>query len=94
MAKTIQPIGPRLIVLPIEKKEEKVEGSTIIIPETANANLSSGVVVAAAKEFEHLIKVGDEVIFSTGTGVGTFYQGKPHLFLTVSEIWGITSSAN
>jgi co-chaperonin GroES (HSP10) len=88
--KSVQPIGNKFIVLPSEKKEE-VSGS-IIVPETANANLSEGVVVEATVEFEHLVKKGDRVVFSTGSGVGYFYQGKPHIILQINEIWGIVQN--
>lgn len=85
--KKITPIGNKLIVLPYPKKEEKHEG--LYIPETANANISEGKVIEASEEFSHLVKAGDEVIFSSGTGVGTYYQGKPHLFLQLHEVWGV-----
>lgn len=86
--KIIQPIGNKLLVLPSEAKEQKSETSNIIIPETANANLTEGVVIEASKEIEHLIKVGDTVVFSSGSGVGYFYKGKPSLWLQIHEIWG------
>jgi co-chaperonin GroES (HSP10) len=92
MSKRIQPIGNKLIVLPSEKKEETL-ASGIIVAETANANLLEGKVLEAAKEFEHLVKQGDTVIFSSGSGVGQFYNGKPVIWLQIGEIWGTIEKA-
>lgn len=85
--KKVQPIGNKLIVLPLERKEEKID--SIVIPGTANADLLDGKVIEAAKEFEHLVKVGDTVVFSANTGVGQFYNGKPCVWLRIDEIWGV-----
>lgn len=90
MSKKVQPIGNKLIVLPLERKEEKID--SIIIPETANADLIEGKVIEAAKEFEHLLKPGDVVVFSKGSGVGQFYNGKPHIWLRVDEVWATVES--
>lgn len=90
--KSIQPIGNKLIVLPIDRKEE-VNSKGIIIPETANANLTEGVVVEVADELanKNLAKVGDTVIYSSGSGVGCFYKGKPHVWLTINDVWGFVT---
>jgi co-chaperonin GroES (HSP10) len=91
--KKIQPTGQKLIVLPLEKKEEKVD--SLYIPETANASLSEGVVVEVGDAVSGLYKKGDKIIFPSGAGVGMMYEGKPHLWLdggdskTLSQVWGI-----
>ncbi len=81
-------IGNRIIVKPIAAKEEKKK-SGIIIPETANANLSEGIVVMIDEALKDVISVGDTAIFPTGSGVGQYLNGEPHLWLKVdNEVWG------
>jgi co-chaperonin GroES (HSP10) len=91
--KIIEPMGCKVIVFPIERKEEKID--SIIIPETANADLLEGEVVEVGVGVKHLYKAGDKVLFPKGAGVGQFYKGKPHVWLdggddkTLSQIWGV-----
>lgn len=93
--KTIEPMGSKLIVFPLERKEEKVD--SIIIPETANADLLTGEVIEVGAAVKHLYKKGDKVLFPKGAGVGMLYFGKPHVWLdggdekTLSQIWGIVN---
>lgn len=89
--KSYQPLGDKYIVLPLPKQEEKI--NSIILPETTNADLSSAKVVEAPKEFEQHVKVGDEIIYSSGAGVGMLYQGKPHLVLNLRDIWGVVKES-
>lgn len=96
--KSIQPTGQKVLVLQLEKKEEKID--SIIVPETANADLREGIVAEVGEAVKHLYKVNDTVIYPAGAGVGQFYQGKPHLWLdggddkTLSNIWGIVTKAD
>lgn len=85
--KTIIPLGVRLLVEPLPKKEEVLQ-SGIVLAETVNADLSSGKVVKVAKEISHLFAEGDTVLYSTGTGLGQFLNGKTLVWLTANEIWG------
>lgn len=78
-------LGGRIIVKPLEAKEEVSEG--IIIPATANANLMEGLVIQADPDIAAYIKKGNIVIFPAGSGVGQFINNKPHLWLGASEIW-------
>jgi len=82
-------LGGRLIVKPLEQKEEISEG--VIIPKTANAALTEGLVILADPDIEKYIKKGNIVIFPTGSGVGQFIDNKPHLWLNANEIWGTFS---
>jgi co-chaperonin GroES (HSP10) len=82
-------LGGRLIVKPLEQKEEISEG--VIIPKTANSNLTEGLVILADPDIEKYIKKGNIVIFPTGSGVGQFIDNKPHLWLNANEIWGTFS---
>lgn len=96
--KIVAPTGQKIIALPIESKEEKVD--SLWIPETANANLSIAKIIAVGEAVAHLYKAGDEVIYPSGAGQGYFYQGKPHIWLdggdekNISNIWGIVTKDN
>ncbi len=89
---TVIPAGTKLLVKPLPKKEEKLD-SSIIIPESANADLREGEVVAISNEISHLFKIGDIVLYPNRKGVGFVYNQIPHLWLdsnpTKEEIWGI-----
>lgn len=93
--KLIQPTGQKVIVLPLEKKEEKLD--SLIIPETANSDLREGIVVEVGEAVTNQYKKGDTVLYPSGAGVGQYYKGKPHIWLdggddkTLSNIWGIVT---
>lgn len=95
MGKVITPTGQKILALPLQAKEEKVE--SIILPETANANLSTAEIVAVGSSVADVYKVGDKILYASGAGVGQFYNGKPHIWLdggddkVLSNIWGILS---
>jgi co-chaperonin GroES (HSP10) len=80
------PLADKLIVLPRKKAEIKLD--SLFIPETANADLSEGEIVSVSEKFKEFFKVGDVVLYPSGAGTGALYKGKPHLWLTVSDLWG------
>lgn len=82
-------LGGRIIVKPLEAKEEVSEG--IIIPKTANANLMEGLVIQADPDIAMYIKKGNIVIFPAGEGVGQFIDNKAHLWLNANAVWGTFS---
>jgi co-chaperonin GroES (HSP10) len=84
--KKIEPMGGKMLVHPLAKKEEKVD--SIYIPETANAALSEGVVVDVSEKIAEVVQTGDKIIYSTGAGVGFMYKGKPHVWLEIGDLWG------
>lgn len=86
---SIKPVGNKIIVFPLEKKEEKLGG--IVIPGTANADLMEGEVLEVSDEISNKCKIGDVVLYPSKCGVGTVFNGKPSLWLryTEDEIWGI-----
>ena len=99
--KVITPLGLRLLVEPLPKKEETL-ASGIVLAETVNADLTEAIVVrvssgiAAFYEKERLPeseipKVGDKIVFSTGTGLGQHEKGKYLLWLQLGEIWGFVT---
>lgn len=89
MSKLPIPVGDKVIVLPLKTKEEKTESGALFVPETANAQLEVGQVVAVSSDLNNLYAVGDEVLFSHGSGLGAFYNGKPHVWLFATHIFGI-----
>lgn len=84
----IQPLNDQLIVKPLKKEEEIIRG--IIIPETTNANLSEGIVVHVSHDVTG-VKVGDKVVFPSGCGQGQILNQEPHLWLKLTELWGIVN---
>lgn len=89
----IQPVGSKILVKPIKRKEDKLD-SGIIIPGTANAELSEAEVVAVSAELSKVYKVGDIVLFPSKAGVGFAVGNVPHLWLNcdpmgAAEVWGI-----
>ena len=79
-------LNSRLIVKPIKAEEETVKG--VIIPKTANADLSQGVVIKIDIEISEYVSVGDTVIFPAKSGQGQLIDGDPHLWLELRELWG------
>lgn len=87
MSFPIQPEGNRLIVNPMRKKEEKLK--SLVIPETANAELSVGEVIVASADTKY--KPTEIVTFPAKAGLGQFINGNPCLWLSADEIWGVWS---
>lgn len=88
----IQPVGTKILVLPVRKEEETLD-SGLILPETANADLSHGLVVSVSNQISHLFKAGDTVLYPSRKGVAQYIDNKPHLWLDAEpnkeEIWGV-----
>ena len=68
--KEIKPVGNKLLVTPIDKKEERL--GELIIPGTVNADLSEGCVVAISDEISDKFAIGDIAIFPKNSGVGHY----------------------
>ncbi len=90
----IKPQGTKLIVKPIPKKEEDL-GSGIIAPETANADLQSGEVIAVGVELIGKINIGDTVLHPSKKGVSQNIEQTFYLWLDAEpskeEIWAVIS---
>jgi co-chaperonin GroES (HSP10) len=80
-------LNARLIVKPIKSQDETVK-SGIVIPKTANADLSQGTVIKIDAEIADYVSVGDTVIFPAKSGQGQLIDGDPHLWLELRELWG------
>lgn len=82
----IQPEGDKIIIAPLPRNEEKV--GSIVIPGSANADISYGKVVAIGNEITNKGNIGDVVIYATKAGIGHLINGEPHLWISLQNVWG------
>jgi len=75
----------RLIVEPLPRKEQEING--IIIAASANADLSEGLVVACDSATN--VKVGETVLYPSGSGVGQVFNNKSCLWIHVNDVWAV-----
>lgn len=87
----IQPVGSKLLILPLPKKEYKLE--SIVIAATANGELSEGQVVEVSETLKEVYPIGCKVLYPESVGIGQIYNGKPHLWLdsSLDQVWGIVT---
>src|ERR1700746_1855324 len=91
----LRPLGDRVIVKPIEKKEE-VRGG-LIIPDTAKEKPQEGEIIAAGKgkigEDGKLIpmdvKAGDKILYGKYSGTEVKIDGQEYLIMHQDDILGI-----
>lgn len=74
----LQPLGSKLIVLPVKNEEPNITSGGI---ETVDMELSAAIVVEVGAGVADVFNKGDKVIFPKTRGTSKLYQGKPHLFL-------------
>lgn len=86
MGITIEPLGARVLVRPLEG-EEKTSGG-ILLPETAREKPQQGIIEAVGDEEEMTtdLKVGDRVIFPKYTGTEIKLDGVDYLIMDESDI--------
>jgi len=97
MTLKVRPIGDKVLVEPIEEKEEKGKKGGIIIPDTAKEKPQEGKVVALGtgkrdddgKLVPFTVKVGDRVLISKYGGTEIKIDGKDHLIMREEDILGI-----
>lgn len=89
--KKLQPLGDKIIVLPIAKKELDVtEGGIAVI----EGQLEKGTVVSFPKEYKDVYKKGDTILYRQGAGVSHFCYGDTHLIMNGNgapsgDVWAI-----
>ena len=91
----LRPLGDRVIVRPIEKKDE-VRGG-LIIPDTAKEKPQEGEIIAAGKgkigEDGKLIpmdvKAGDKILYGKYSGTEVKLDGQEFLIMHQDDILGI-----
>ena len=91
----LRPLGDRVIVKPIEKKDEVRSG--LIIPDTAKEKPQEGEIIAAGKgkigEDGKLIpmdvKAGDKILYGKYSGTEVKMDGQEYLIMHQDDILGI-----
>ncbi len=94
---SIQPLGDRVLVKPLEK-EEKTKGG-IVLPDTAKEKPQEGEVIAIGtgrkledgKTVPLEVKKGDKVLFSKYGGTEVKLDGEEHLIMKEDDILAIIS---
>ena len=98
MAANIRPIGDRVLVKPVDDKEQTTKGG-IIIPDAAKEKPQEGVVVAVGtgktddkgEKVAFTVKKGDKVLYSKYGGTEVKLDSEVHLILREDDILGILS---
>ncbi len=91
----LRPLGDRVLVKPIEKKDE-VRGG-LIIPDTAKEKPQEGEIVAAGKGkigddgklIPMDVKAGDKVLYGKYSGTEVKIDGQEYLIMHQEDILGI-----
>ena len=91
----IQPLGDRVLVKPVEPKEEKKGG--IIIPETAKEKPQEGEIISAGKGkrtedgkvLPMDVKPGDRILYGKYSGTEVKLDDKEYLIMNQDDILGI-----
>jgi chaperonin GroES len=91
----LKPLGDRVLVKPIEKKDEVRSG--LIIPDTAKEKPQEGEIIAAGKgkiaEDGKLIpmdvKAGDKILYGKYSGTEIKLEGQEYLIMHQDDILGI-----
>lgn len=94
-APNIKPLGDRVLVRPLDEKEQIKNG--IIIPDTAKEKPQEGEVVALGtgktddngKKVEFTVKKGDKVLISKYGGTEVKVDGVGYLIMREDDILGI-----
>ena len=93
---TLLPVGPRLLIQPVDAEGEQQQGG-IIIPDAArNEKVNKSTVVAVGEGYRNekgeniplSMKVGDVIITSKMGGTEVKFEGKTYYLITEEEILG------
>lgn len=77
MTTILDPVGQKLLVLPISKEETKLD-SGVLVANVNNAQLGEGEIIAVSKPLSTMYKVGEKVLYYEKRGVGVIHNNKPH----------------
>ncbi len=82
----IEPLGARVLVLPIEGEAQSPGG--VLLPETAKEKPQQGTIEAVGSSEEMMtdLKVGDRVLFPKYTGNEIKYEGKTYLLMNEDDV--------
>ena len=92
MARTLQPLGDRIVVKAIEQESQTKSG--LLIPDTAKEKPQEGNVLAVGpgritddgKRIEMEVKVGDMIVYSKYAGTEFIEDGDELLILTERDV--------
>jgi chaperonin GroES len=86
MAVNIEPLGARVLILPLEGSEQTSSG--LYLPETAKEKPQQGTVEAVGDAEEMLtdLKVGDVVLFPKYGGTEVKLDGKTYLLMDEGDV--------
>jgi chaperonin GroES len=95
-APKIKPIGDRVLVKPLDDKEQKSTGG-IIIPDTAKEKPQEGEVIALGtgklddegNKIAFTVKAGDKVLISKYGGTEVKFDSTTYLIMREDDILGI-----
>ena len=97
MSPKVRPVGDRILVEPVEEKENKGKKGGIIIPDTAKEKPMESVVVALGtgktddngKKFPFEVKKGERVLVSKYGGTEIKLDGKEYKILNSDDILAV-----
>jgi len=97
MTPNVRPLGDRILVEPVEEKENKGKKGGIIIPDTAKEKPMESVVVALGtgktddngKKVPFEVKKGDRVLVSKYGGTEIKLDGKDYKILNGEDILAV-----
>ncbi len=83
---TIEPLGTRVLIRPIEK--ESMTASGLVLPETSKEKPQQGIIEAVGNEEEMLsgLAVGDRVLFPKYTGTEIQLEGVDYLIMEEADV--------
>ena len=95
MSVNLKPLGDRVLVEPVEEKEDKKGG--IIIPDTAKEKPTEGLIIALGtgktddngKKVPFEVKKGDRVLISKYGGTEVKLNGKEYKILNSDDILAV-----
>jgi len=97
MTLNVRPLGDRILVEPVEEKENKARKGAIIIPDTAKEKPTEGLVVAVGtgktddngRKVPFEVKKGDRVLVSKYGGTEIKLDGKEFKILNGDDILAV-----
>jgi chaperonin GroES len=88
--KTIQPLGLRVLVRPVEQEAKTSSG--LLLPETAKEKPQIGDVIAIGDDEEINVKVGQKVLFPKYTGTEIKLDGVEHIIMDATDLLAIVKN--
>lgn len=83
-ATTLQPLGARVLIRPLEQESKTASG--LLLPETAKEKPQTGRVIAVGDDESIKVKVDDKVLFAKYTGAEIKLDGTDYLLMDHNDI--------